>query len=672
MATGAAMAYSATEAAAAEQPATSQARVAFVVADALTVKWSELDSVSLEVQNFTGDPIEVTYAVTPLRGENGPASSAARLRVAPQSAKLGPAGTVEMVLSRAPGTKPPPGVYTAAVLAYEAGGQAISRRQLRVIVPARRAEPKPLIESATVRLFRHTLRIDGAPTKDDLRIPVEAASTSLALVSTTRLGAIAFEDHVASVYWDGEDATGDEDGRTIGLRFSGLEAAGQYEGTIDLLPLDDKSGTVKLTVIYSDGIWLPLLVVLLGVLAGTLLDILLGVTIPHKRLRARLRLLRSEADKAIETFNAAVVALGKPEWTGFDLRPAVAHEEQRLEQDLAELRRAFIRKIPEERLDALEQNIEETLAALTTFAAFPKDLVDLDRVARALSTRPPIRPPIDLPAHVAAVRELAKLLTPTAFSSLKQYGERRASIQGAVAPAEQWRKLEYEVGEAQVLLTPILLSGAGDAATRLQARLSLLYAELLETTLTELASTDLATALRLLHREIRMLAGQLGLTYAIQPGRYLEAPDREALPDLLGSVLARKAFQPLKIVAGAARSVVAGVRRLANVLVTLVKLFASSVRAGAVAVLKQTESLLVRTNAYIQNRWGGWLPILSFVAAIAIASASGLSTEYAGKAFGASNWDYLKLFLWGLTTKVALDLIIGGLDAIKVSRVLRR
>lgn len=57
--------------------------------------------------------------------------------------------------------------------------------------------------------------------------------------------------------------------------------------------------------------------------------------------------------------------------------------------------------------------------------------------------------------------------------------------------------------------------------------------------------------------------------------------------------------------------------------------------------------------------------------AVVIAVVTGLSTQYAGKAFGGSRWDYINIFLWGFTTKIVLDLAVAALDGLRLLRLAR-
>ena len=83
----------------------------------------------------------------------------------------------------------------------------------------------------------------------------------------------------------------------VDLTFIGLRGTGKYEGEIDLMPSDEKLGTMKLTLIQRDRWPVPVATLLLGLLVAWLIQRFAGVN-------ANLRRLQSSADESKRRLDA--------------------------------------------------------------------------------------------------------------------------------------------------------------------------------------------------------------------------------------------------------------------------------------------------------------------------------------------------------------------------------
>jgi hypothetical protein len=658
--------------------------------------WEHLEKdVAVEVTNETPGPVHLRFLVTPFRNANiSFRKPLATVTPAERTVGAGDSTVVKLVVWSAPAKKkqttktadkakgqlPPalvaerpdePGSYSGSLVAYDPAGKAFARLALVLVVPgvpSGKAKPEPLVDSRAVTAHRcNLLQCRDGPAAGEVRIPLAKklkANQQLALTTSKRLGVIKTGDDDVAVYWDGKPAEGNDAGTSsIGLRFSGFDAAGKYEGKLHLLPDDQKSGEVALAVTFTDSIWRALFWIGLGVLASFALTHLMGVSIPYRRLRRQIKMKRTEYDTSYQDFHKA--AEGKP-WVDYEVAPAiVAKIESDLVREANALRHSYVGNIPTDRLTTLSTKIETEFTTLMFLKTFTDELGDLEAKVSELSTLVPLPlVGLDLTPPPFAATKLRELFSGRPYDDLAELGKRRESIRAALTQADEWLAIESTL---RAIERDIRQYGGADDGTLkpdfgpLEHRLRRLYFGLWKSTEAGAAKAKSA--------DVQKLRDDVDTVIAALPELAKEAAER------MEDVGAAPAPAP----AGADTRDGGGpivARRARGGIFNRIRISLDGfLGVGDLQVeLPTLRSLLRRAwdrvNARVDENIG-WDALGILVVGLAIAVGSGLSSEYAGKVIGGP-WDYVKLFLWGFATNLLVTTFAKGLDAIGVLRAARQ
>ncbi len=165
-----------------------------------------------------------------------------------------------------------PGTYTAFLVVDELDtSRKVIRRELEIVVKAGTA-PAPLVEKWTLRAVRNNLFSDALVCSPACYLPLAVPESGIVATAglDTQLGVLVAEGE-EPVIVRGSTLTEEKDGITrLPLVLKNLKKPGAYSGTLDLLPNDEKAGTIEVTLNATDAWWWPLLALLVGVLLAFL------------------------------------------------------------------------------------------------------------------------------------------------------------------------------------------------------------------------------------------------------------------------------------------------------------------------------------------------------------------------------------------------------------------
>jgi hypothetical protein len=669
----------------------------------LALSSEDLDKgASVEVFNNSPDPMTLTFAVTALRGDGSRRAGSKYLVVesaeppatpmgGPMVLELGPGKSEAIVIKRVGGTELPSGSYRSLLVAYDAKRKPVARLPLTITVAAAAAEAKiePLTDTLTITVYRNRYLVgwfddlfgmswfsDRYPVSEDALLPLKTKAETVSLPTSADerlLGGIQGSNGAIAISYAATLATLESGRRALQLEFDGLKRFGEYQGDLDTLPADKDAGKVTLKLVSSDFIWWPLLAVSLGVWTGFLISRLIGVTLPSRRLRDEVALLRDDYAKALSDFAAHKK---RPRgWRAANITKPVNDALQECEDKIREFGTTQIANIPGDDVEKLRKKIADVRTCVNAFTAYGGDMEDLEKkIAELKKDRPRPLPLLNGGATPHAATELRKLLVGTSFDSFGAFKTHRDAVTKAIANASVWQKREKDISEAQADIEAVKEPNAVllDLADNLLAFYRGLWNHI---DVTEAADDDYGDALRELRskiddavsavpkRERRRRARRrptarapwdvrdytrYGPSGAEPPGT--GAPSRAVAGGVLGILLALVGG----VVGAAWHGVTGGLGWLID--------------AGA----RLSERIWSRIDGFVDKHLGGWWTLALVLFAFAVAIATGLSTEYAGKPFGTSLWDYVKLFLWGVATKLVLDGVVKGLDAIGIPRLLGR
>jgi hypothetical protein len=625
-------------AATAQRPA-----VSFDPAEPLEVTWDDLAKrTPVEVVNETTGPLKLTVLATTFRGPGriraprlvgflGPdtPSSAGRPPF-PIEITIRAAESKVVTLLRIERPTPPSGVYRSSIVAFAPGGQALARRSIVLTVPPV-PQAAPLVDEVTFKSFRWRVLPWGHPRPKDLELPLEPLDANAP--TEKRLGAIASGSTFATVSYDTvrydkANVDDEEDQKklvALGLTFEGLEDAGEYEGTLDLLPGSDE-GEVTLKLIHSDAIWVPLLVLFLGLLVGNWIGKQVGVVVRYLDLKARVARLGEALEAAQNAF--AKESAGKS-WAAYGIAPAVAAERRDLDTHVDDLRAAHTQQIPDKKAEEVIAKIDAVRGRIKPFGPFGHKLATLDGLRTNIVDAPP--EPLQrgdwAALEAAIVTECDTVLRPTpdrvALGSLEAFETLNGKADKLSAGASAWLRRQSRLAYAQTRLNELRAPNGNPCKNTLeddvepgfraaQDLLCDVYRDLWQQATAEDAASDV---------------------YAERVNAVVVAVDA-LLPEQ-----AEKAAAPEPPVT------VGGGRPLGD---------PTPPEAGE-GDWKETR------RRYLDAARRRWIAL--WVLATVLALATGLNTLYFDKPFGGW-WDYIALFLWGVSSKFIVDLVAKGLDAV--------
>ena len=349
-------------------------------------------------------------------------------------------------------------------------------------------------------------------------------------------------------------------------------------------------------------------------------------------------------------------------WRASDITKPVDRALDEYENTIRDLSRTQLATISADDKAALRTRIADVRTQVSAFSAYAGVMESLEtKIEELETTRPEPLPTLDLDSPPHAAVELRGLLSGTSFDTFDQFKAQRDAVAAAISNAAVWQKREAGVSEAQHDIESAQEPSA--ELDEVTGKLRAFYRRLWEHTDVEEAASDaFGETLAELRREIDLAATAVPK----QPG---------------GAATGSSAGRPeAESVRPAIRTATQGGGGVTGV----VTLFGGGSGGGASEIVEAIFRWLVeadrrltawiwsRVDGFVDAHLGGWQTLGLLVFAFGVAIATGLSTEYAGKAFGSSLWDYIRLFLWGLATKLVFDTIVNGLDAVGVPRRLRR
>jgi hypothetical protein len=609
---------------------------------------------AVEVRNATGSGVDISFVLTPFSRDGARLDASAVATLNPESARVLAGESVKVTVKRAPDATLAAGTYKGALLATSTTPALFARRALEITIGAEEAgaEPEPLVDTVTATVYRNRWGGWGRYlSPNEIVIPLKTTELRLAVTRDTEFGGLHRGTDAAAVRADGPNTVELPSGRGLGIHLTRLGETGDYEGKIDLLPNDEDAGDVTLKVTYKDTIWWPLLVLVFGVGTGTLVSRLLGVSLRYYGLRADLGLLRRAISDAIVSFGGKAPA--DKDWRKYDIAAAGQAKADELKTRVDDLRGEYMTKIPDEAIKELRDAIKTARTSASGFATFADELTALDTQVDAIKNpRGPLPAPqpgsgTPLPARPLVLDEVEPLLIGRAFAGLDELDLCREQVRNAADAAKKWLVVRAEISRRQQTLADIANAGIppGKEQAYETAQVAVLgaYSALL-------TDVDVARAradwLRGDLEHVRDLVDDL-YQAAHVAGREILVPP------------------PVGVDVGAA----------------------IPERGGGLAPPARSRSLSLNLDLVAWIRSLPWLrdlddykfftllrrvqSIVLVLLAFAVAVATGLNSLYVGKAFG-TWWDYINLFMWGVTTKIVFDLVVGSLDTLGLLRLARR
>jgi hypothetical protein len=310
-------------------------------------------------------------------------------------------------------------------------------------------------------------------------------------------------------------------------------------------------------------------------------------------------------------------------------------------------------KIPDEAVKELRDAIKAARTTATGFSTFADELATLDESIEAIRAPskplPQGAPPTPLPARARILDQLEQLLDGHPFATLEKLDERRKEVDEATDAAEKWLDVRDEISERHHTLSEVRTAGipAGKDKAFDDAEVAVIgaYSALLTESDIDRAAAD-------------WLRPQLDHVRDLVDDFYQPAP---VGPD--------ERFAPIP--APAADEIApAGVDIETN---------GAAAGPEAFGALKASLLEWIGSLPWFRGRdeyarftlLGKIQRTLLLVLAVVVAVVSGLHALYVGKPFG-TTWDYINLFIWGFTTKIVFDLVVGSLDSLGLLRLARR
>jgi hypothetical protein len=599
-----------------------------------------------------------------------------------------------------------PGTYSVRLSAGRAGSGPLAHATVSIVFPGAKVPPTPLSDKQTVQavrwipLFDRTVQIRGSwiplHAEPDVKITSPAA---LDLEDGTVLGALAGDQGGVAAVRSIADVK-KLPSRVPGVQFaaSGFDGPGKYTGTLDLLPDDEKAGTVEMTIVTKDAVIWPILALGIGIFIALRVlrwrNVRRRVIVWERRINAakeandaaeeRLKSERAEpaaeerregeraepaaeerregepADRAagepVESEPAAPAGGGPPPWTTYRVSD-FDHLVKNARNAMAVAALTSATSIPSQR----EKDFDECMVAMGVATA---DLESVRSVARELTAA------LD-DAELTAVEDLPVTGKKPAWAATAE-----ALLVGARVSADDLKKRLTEMQVATEFLT--------DSWPDLRERVGRDAAEILA------ADSDgreeFKAAWKALWDEPK-----LDLTVLDDRHDAAELARREALgKGRVRRLFRRRRRQPVTAAPKAQRLVEA--RRAAaavaapgprmSVRLRLLIALAGGGAAGGAALLGNTPNKVAavtfvlaaagaEATAYAirwvrgqfardELRLGDTVVV---ALAVAVAIVTGLTALYFGKTFGTPS-DYLTATLWGLSTAGAVSGIAEVLQAL--------
>lgn len=570
---------------------------------------------ALTILNNTGMSLTIQ---TRALDESGNETTA--LTVGDPSARIAPGGVATVTVTAAATSRDTKGFLVALATRgpLAASPAAVARR--RFVITPKTTRLEPLVSKWNMTSYRWK---PGNRDFHNAVIPIKATTECPPNPSRMAVGGVASSSGGAAMVTAQCTETGVSPGPVgVRLTFLGLgHNTGDYTGTLDLVPDDDKKGAVELSVRRTDFVLLPMLVLVAGIGLAMVAARQAGRLSALSEAEEETWLLQSEAAAAERAFRDK--ARGTT-WSSYTLEPQLTNALAGIRAQLKELGMGFSKLDKENpRYKALLDKLRGLRKTISAWPAFADRLAALDTALATVRSVAPMYRPGDVDKPVPAFTELvARLLLGKAISPddaldcmekveamAKLSQEWPVQAKAALALDERAERIEgalpsdYRENRAGLNAAR---NKIGEARREMwRAKDANEYRELAVTTDLGAAQSTLDGLSRFLETFVPMGPEEA----AVAPGEQL----RRA-PSALEGILTERAATPSEI----ARAIAAQ-RRLRNVLVFL--------------------SLAVVTL---------W---------------TGLTTLYFNKPFGTAR-DYLTLLAWGFGAQAGLEALATAVDRV--------
>ncbi len=347
--------------------------VQFTTTESLSASCAELVSPGLKVQvrnetaspqpGTTVRPVELIEKTT--KSSTEPAEVCGGLEVEPaESFELAPAETKTVMIR---GKSSEEESFSGNLVAFGSSGR-VARLSFSVASKTAASSFKPLAEKQTAELA------DLDPTPAPIWIPVDGDYAKLPSKADTVLGVLTGENGAVEVTFSGDRRRLEGSTNLVGLKVSDL-GVGSYAGKVDLLPDDAEKGEVEISLTVTTWWLWPLVLLILGIVVGTLALRQMGVKQPLAQLITRVETLRARYATARKELQQADGG-GEERWRQFEI------------DDLEALRSKLIKRIESARREAwikLDEEVLKDLKARVSALEIQVDLIgEIPEHAKAL------------------------------------------------------------------------------------------------------------------------------------------------------------------------------------------------------------------------------------------------------------------------------------------------
>lgn len=648
--------------------AAAQPPASFAVEDPLATTCTKLaiKGAKVVVRNETGSKRRVRLAPREFIRGNGKAIGVKKvcggLIVTPPQLTL-PGGASRKLKLRATAARA--GNFTGSLALISRKGR-VSRRA--VSISAKPTQAKGL-EAVPLVGAQNAEREHGTPfDQDPVWVPVDLPVSELPPVPSGKevaLGALAGSNGAVAVTYDGRRKELTPTTSLVGLGVSDAEA-GTYKGKADLLPDDPDKGTVEIELKMTTWWGWAALVLVIGIATGIAVQRQVSLKQPLAQLRKRIGELQDRHQKGRDALRAGVGHGGRP-WAEFDISDTGALEKGLLKR-VEDSGKDVVVKLDEEVLKDLKSKVAAIESQIDLLAEIPEHGEALEAALLSLEqTRPQDLPPL----HGASSRQpkprLATEAEKALAGSLVLAAKLKAKIEAVdtrLAQVGTLQEQEARLGELWVAAKG--LDGSADAQKvgELKAALGTVRGQLW----TAVGAEDLTAAAAELQKARQGVATL-----------WVGVADDKSLPPEVKSVAIQGVAAsvepaPVKVEEDAAAEPppAVAVAQTAAPAAPLAESAAGSA-ASSVPSLPPTPAPKLseeQTERNLEKARLGQLVVVVLVALVAF--SSGMQALYVGKTWGASCWEWLAIFVWGIGVQATVSTLATSLDGLGALGWMRR
>lgn len=384
-----------------------------------------------------------------LRPRTGPVGT--ELRVEKSHTLLRASSHATVTLSLPAATSLAKGLYTGELVTHAQHGYGpVIRREVAietntVATPAVKALS---MQAEWLLPGHHWLRRGELPLKPSAGLNASALNLSSGEVLGYLTGS---NGGTTRVIWNGQSVPV-YNGTALALKLTadGFGAPGTYTGTISLLPGDPSAGDVKISIVYTDSVFWPILLLGLGIILAVMVQKVAQVHRVVWQLRGQLADLGVSFESAQERFAASTQ--GKP-YASYGITNPVGKENARLDAMAQKLKGPLTTSLDKEEHTAVIKGIATLKDAIDGWA--PPDseetlegfAQELDHLASSLERIKSIAvgegalksrdgQPVNSPPTI--VTALSGYLIGSPFTRLSDYRVRRKPIEQGADFADAW------------------------------------------------------------------------------------------------------------------------------------------------------------------------------------------------------------------------------------------